>query len=102
MGAGEATDALDHWVHRIEHLVQPQPPSPEDQHSDDINPFSGLVSLLKMLYQWFAGKSVRQAPADAAHLDPDTPLESVGRSIAILQAMQRGHDLYNHLRRQTE
>jgi hypothetical protein len=102
MGAGEAANSLAELVHRIEHLVQPQPPSPDDQPSEDINPFSALASLLKMLLQWLAGKPARRAPADAAHLDPDTPLESVARSIAILQAIHHGHDLYNHLMRQTE
>jgi len=60
MGAGEATDALDSLVHRIEQLVNPQSLRTAANTSPEINPSSALLAALREVFHWLSGQRTMQ------------------------------------------
>jgi hypothetical protein len=86
MGADEAADTLNELVHQIERLVHTeQAASAQESTPDPANPFSALFLLFKAIFRWLSGSTVDQSFI-GDYNRPDTSLDSVVRSMAILHA----------------
>ena len=101
LGAGEATDALIDLINRIEQLIHPQSPPPVEESPQETNPFSALFSLVKEGFYWLSVQSAPRSSPCGFDLRPDTAMESVARSLAILQAARHAQDLSHTLKTAT-
>jgi len=84
---------LDAVVNEIETLIaEPKPASQQPASSDSANPFSALYSLSKLFSS--EPRSDEQPDSEFASIKPDTDMEEVLRSEAILEARKFCRELY--------
>jgi hypothetical protein len=98
MGTGETSAALEDLVHRVEQLVHPSPTPTTASLPEDTNPFMALFSALQTAGRWLLGLPARENGPASPDLRPDAHLETVARSLAILQATRSATELHSRLK----